>query len=135
MDTPKLKKTVIGKDPKRRQITEENTEEITEELVFKMDTPSVELEMGETLEILIDSTDSFTVFIPYPGIFAEQIFHAEDASSWTTENAEKKWWGVRMTRIIGYDMFPIREIPYCVYNKELNNFAVGNSPPTMVVKP
>ena len=104
-------------------------------VVFKVDGSPHYVEAGETVEILIDSSEPFTVFLPYLDLFDGQLYPAVDASSWTNDPAQEQWWGVRMTRIVGEGRSPIKEMPYCIYSKELNNFAVGNSPPTMILDP
>ena len=53
-------------------------------------------------------------------------------SAWATNG---KFWGVRMDRISKRNGSPVDEMPYCIYSKQDNTFAVGNSPPTMIVKP
>ena len=107
------------------------------EEVFKVDNSPLDVESGETVEILIPSPEGFTVYFPYPGFFNAQVFEAEEKPSWAINPPDAEmWWGVRMTRISkpGTEN-PHDEISYCIYSKELNNFAVYNSPPKMKLEP
>ena len=103
--------------------------------IFKVEGSPHYVEPDETVEILVDCVEPFTVFFPYFGLFDVTCQEAEDASSWTTDKPVHQWWGVRVTRIVPLGKSPITEMPYCIYNKDLNCFAEGNSPPKMVVNP
>jgi len=129
-----------------------------EEKVFQVDEPQIDVAPDETVDILIPGKEGFTVFLPYAGVFNAQVFEAVKNPYWAADTEDAKMqaasgeidsgesatvvkatkedvWGVRMTRIVKEDQSPIKEMPYCIYSKELNNFAVGNSPPTMKLDP
>ncbi len=132
--------------------------------VYHVATSPTTVEAGETLEILIPGKKGFTVYIPYAGVFNAQVFEAEENPTWAIEEnpadpkdkaqmeaasggaessddgtavqaAKETVWGVRMTRIAKENKAPVKFMPYCIYSKEFNTFAVGNSPPTMKVQP
>jgi hypothetical protein len=128
------------------------------ENLLKIGGDPVEVKLGDTVEILIYSEKGFSVFIPYTEVFNARVFEAEEEPKWATatdrkmakaaaeERSEvpkkkgakatiKKFWGVRMDRIAKTDKAPFKKMPYCIYSKQDNTFAVGNSPPTMVVRP
>ena len=106
---------------------------------------------GDTVEILIPGPEGFTVYFPIGEHFNAQIFEAVKNPEWAVENSEKEMeaedglgvepkkedvWGVRMTRVSEKCPEPYKkEFPYCIYSKELKNFAVGNSPPRMTLEP
>lgn len=127
-------------------MSEVNTKRITaektsysgrEEKVFQVDNSPLKVKSGETVEILIPGPEGFTVYFPYPGFFDAQVYEAEEKPGWAVNppNAEM-WWGVRMTRISKRGTpNPHDGISYCIYSKELNSFAVGNSPPKMKLDP
>ena len=103
--------------------------------VFKVDGSPHYVEPDGTVEILIDCEEPFTVFLPYFGLFDVTCKEAEDASSWTTDKPVHQWWGVRVKRTVPMGESPIATMPYCIYSKDLNCFAEGNSPPAMGLKP
>ena len=129
-----------------------------EEKVFQVDKPQIKVEPNETVDILIPGKKGFTVFLPYAGVFNAQVFEAVKNPYWEEEKEDAKMqaasgeidsgesataveptkgdvWGVRMTRIVKADDFSPKKMAYCIYSKELDNFAVGNSPPTMKLEP
>jgi hypothetical protein len=103
--------------------------------IFKVDGSPHYVAPGETVEILVDCVKPFTVFFPYFGLFDVTCQEAEDASSWTGDTFKHQWWGVRVTRKVPLGESPIDKMPYCIYSKDLNCFAEGNSPPEMGLKP
>ncbi len=117
-----------------------------DETVYQVDDPAAYVAPGETVEILIPGKEGFTVYLPIAGLFNAQVFEAEESPAWAQaamaeadgageDAAKDPLWGVRMTRIVQAGKSPIPKMPYCIYSKELNNFAVGNSPPEMVLDP
>lgn len=119
------------------------------EEVFQIPGPPLNVKPGETVEILIPGAEGFTVYLPIGEHFNAQIFEAVENPEWAqeemaaasgseSESTDKKFWGVQMTRIstsFATKENPEGEFPYCIYSKELKNFAVGNSPPKMGLKP
>ena len=106
------------------------------EEVFKMTQPEVNVGPGETFDITIDCQMGFSVYLPYPGFFAKQEWEAQPVPQGeTTGPPAYQWWRVRMTRNKGKNYSAIRKMAYCVYSKDLDNFAVGNSPPKMTLEP
>ncbi len=119
------------------------------EEVFQISGPMINVKPGETVEILIPGPKGFTVYLPIGEHFNAQIFEALENPEWAQEEMEaasgsnsgsaiNKFWGVQMTRIstsFATPGNPEGEFPYCIYSKELKNFAVGNSPPKMGLKP
>jgi hypothetical protein len=117
--------------------------------VYQVPDPAISVAPGETVEILIPGSEGFTVYLPIGEHFNAQIFEAVENPEWaleemeavpgsSSESAAKKFWGVQMTRISNSFITkenPKGEFPYCIYSKELKNFAVGNSPPKMNLKP
>jgi hypothetical protein len=121
-----------------------------EEVVYQVSGPPIEVAPGETVDILIPGPFGFSVYLPIAGHFNAQVFEAVENPEWALEKEEKemvavsgsspestaeKFWGVRMTRISEKKHCPSGKFPYCIYSKELNNFAVGNSPPEMILDP
>jgi hypothetical protein len=106
------------------------------ENVFKMTQPEVIVGPGETFDITIDCQMGFSVYLPYPGFFAKQEWEAQPVPPEDISGAPKhQWWRVRLTRNKGDNYSSIRKMAYCVYSKDLDNFAVGNSPPKMTLEP
>ena len=120
-------------------------------LVVQAWDPDNPVKPGDTVEILIPGSEGFTVYFPIGEHFDAQIFEAVKNPAWASEeNAEElaaaagsdvepkkgNVWGVRMTRISEKcsELYK-KEFPYCIYSKELKNFAVGNSPPRMTLEP
>ncbi|MEN8007790.1 MAG: hypothetical protein ABFS42_12295 [Candidatus Krumholzibacteriota bacterium] len=149
--------------PKKiRPYYKENNQSSDPKKVYKVDVSPQQVEAGETVEILINCEKGFSVYIPYEGVFNAQVFEAEKNPLWAVDEDEKKTkaelqaasgsgdsdaegatleasketlWGVRMTRIAKENESPVDEMPYCIHSKDLNNFAVANSPPVMGLKP
>ena len=108
------------------------------ENVFQVDQSPITVNKGETVDIVIDCLRGFSVFIPNAGFFGEYFFDSSDKHLWLPDQstAKEKWWGVRLTRTtLDNPNQSDKELPYCIYSKDLNNFAVGNSPPTMILDP
>ncbi len=124
------------------------------EPVLQITDPPIEVAPGDIVDILIPGPKGFTVYLPIGEHFNAQIFEAVENPEWAQEGMEEasgsvsggnveNFWGVRMTRIskkfdsgeVTSDGKPIRDFPYCIYSKELKNFAVANSPPKMELKP
>lgn len=90
-----------------------------------------------TTEIQLDYRGSGAlVFIPLPGIFrpvgvngSDQLFELNDTNGWTLK--------VRDVREIAdrYDTDGSIDFHYAIFDQEERTFAVGNSPPDMVVGP
>ena len=109
----------------------------------------INVKPGETVEILIPGDEGFTVYFPIGEHFNAQIYEAVENPEWAqeemaaasgsaSESTDKKFWGVQMTRIstsFATDDNKEGIFPYCIYSKQLKNFAVGNSPPQMGLKP
>lgn len=112
------------------------------EKVYQVDSP-IEVKLGETVEIRLDCMNGFTVFFPNAVFFGDHVFQADDNPSWGAGEPapEHKWWGVRLTRTnienpnVIKEKGKKREMAYCIYSKDLDNFAVGNSPPKMILDP
>ncbi len=107
------------------------------ENVFKVDQSPITVKPGEIVDILMDCNNGFSVFIPYPSFFGDYVFKATEQPIWApnSSTADKKWWGVRLERTNLENQNSKKELPYCIYSNDLNNFAVGNSPPTMILDP
>ena len=131
---------------KIKPIRNPNYKPNAKEVVFQIADPPIKVAPGETVEILIPGPEGFTVYLPITGHFNAQVFEAVENPEWaleemaavsgsSSESAEKKFWGVRMTRISEAGAYPSGKFPYCIYSKELKNFAVGNSPPEMILDP
>jgi hypothetical protein len=108
------------------------------ENVFQVDQSPITVNKDETVDIMIDCLKGFSVFIPIFGFFEGNVFDSSDSHSWLPDQstAEEKWWGLRLTRtMLDNPNKSDKELPYCIYSKDLNNFAVGNSPPKMKLEP
>jgi hypothetical protein len=107
------------------------------ENVFKVDQSPITVKPEEIVDILIDCTKGFSVFIPYPGFFGDYVFEATEQPIWAPDpsTAKEKWWGARLKRTKPENQNSNKELSYCIYSKDLDNFAVGNSPPTMILDP
>ncbi len=124
------------------------------EPVFQITDSPIEVAPGDTVDILIPGPRGFTVYLPIGEHFNAQIFEAIENPEWAqaemeaasgsgTEGEDVKFWGVRMIRTskkfdsgeVDPQGKPIRDFPYCIYSKELKNFAVANSPPKMELDP
>ena len=76
------------------------------------------------------------VFIPLPGIFrpvgvdgSDQLFEMNDKNGWTLKVRDA-------SEIAGrYDTDGSIEFHYAIFDQDTRTFAVGNSPPDMVVGP
>jgi len=139
------------KIPKKiKPVKNSNFKHNSKEAVYQITDPPICVAPGETVEILIPGPKGFTVYFPIAGHFNAQVFEAVENPEWALEKEEKemvavsgsspeftseKFWGVRMTRISEEKHCPSGKFPYCIYSKELNNFAVGNSPPEMILDP
>ena len=112
---------------------------------FKVPIIADDVGPGDTVEILIPCEKGFTVYFPYNGHFNEQVFEAVENPEWAEEemaaaaggegDSPLALWGVRMTRTSGEGAWPQKVFPFAIFSKELQNFAVGQSPPTMNLNP
>jgi hypothetical protein len=116
------------------------------EEVFQVQGTPIVVAPGDTVEILLSSSKGFSVYLPFGGHFDAQVFEAVENPAWAMEemaaaaggsmkSSGDTFWGVRMTRISKAGEYEPEVFPYCIYSKELKTFAVGNSPPTMTLKP
>ena len=104
---------------------------------------TIKVDKGETVVIKLDCKNGFTVLIPYKEIFGKHEFHATNHNSWAVGAGAPKheWWGVSMVRSNEDNPSKVvkkgkkKEVAYCIYSKDLDNFAVGNSPPKMILDP
>ena len=120
-----------------------------DEVVYQVSGDLIKVKPGETVEILIPGSEGFSVYLPIGGHFNAQIFEAVENPEWAEEEMAaasgsgskpiiENFWGVQMTRIstsFATPHNPEGEFPFCIFSKELQNFAVGNSPPKMGLKP
>jgi len=105
--------------------------------VFQVDKSPIIVKPEEDVDILIDCKEGFTVFIPKAAFFGKNIFEAEDPT-WVSglTTPRDKWWGVSLTRTkLKNPNEKTKDLAYCIYSKDLDNFAVGNSPPKMKLEP
>ena len=115
---------------------QETYQQTVPEVVFKVDPPVVNVKPGETFDILLDCESGFQVFVPYPEFFEKLDTEAQRVDPKTIpEKPRYNWWRASMTRHQVENNTDIKEMAYCVYSKDLDNFAVGNSPPKMTLKP
>ncbi len=115
---------------------EEETFQPKSEKVFRVKPPSVTVGRGETFDILLNCRKGFSVYIPYPEFFETLDCEAKPVKPGEISDPPKKqWWRVQIKRKAGENFTDIEEMAYCIYSKDLDNFAVGNSPPKMTVKP
>lgn len=104
--------------------------------VFRVTDPRIKIAPGDTFDITIDCKDGFKVFVPYP-----EFFETIDTEAKVVDPGEigetpvDQWWRASMTRKKGENYTDIKEMAYCIYSKELDNFAVGESPPKMTIDP
>jgi hypothetical protein len=104
--------------------------------VYRVTNPRINIAPGETFDITIDCKNGFKVFVPYPEFFETIDFEAKEVDQGEIGEAPKdKWWRASMTRKTGNNNTDIREMAYCIYSKDLDNFAVGESPPKMTIEP
>ncbi len=138
------------KIPKKiKPVKNSNYKHNPKEVVFQVADPRIKVAPGETVEILIPGSEGFSVYLPIGGHFNAQIFEAVENPEWAEEEMAaasgsgskpiiENFWGVQMTRIstsFATPHNPEGEFPFCIFSKELQNFAVGNSPPKMGLKP
>lgn len=104
--------------------------------VYQATQPKITIAPGETFDITIDCKKGFKVFVPYPEFFESIDLEAKviDPSE-IGEDPVDQWWRASMTRKKGNNNTDIREMAYCVYSKDLDNFVVGESPPKMTIDP
>ena len=108
------------------------------ENVFQVDQSPIKVNKEETVDIVIDCLNGFSVFIPISGFFDGHVFPSSAKHLWLPDQstAKEKWWGVRLTRTTMDNPRKLdKDVPYCIYSNDLNNFAVGNSPPKMKLEP
>ncbi len=107
------------------------------ENVYAVDKSPITVAPGETVEILIECKKGFSVMIPYAGFFGGNFFEATEQPPWAPppSSGGEKWWGVRLVRTMLKNPHANKEMAYCIYSKDLDNFAVANSPPRMGLKP
>ncbi len=137
-------------DPKNTRITPvENSKYVhnSNEKIFQVPGGPVTVKPGETVEIVVSSTEGFKVCFPFEGHFDSQVYEAEMDPAWAlgemkatdggdSQTQGNEIWGVRMKRISEAGAFPNHIFPYCVYSMDHKNFAVGvNSPPKMNLDP
>jgi len=98
--------------------------------------PEIYVKPGETLDILVDCKKGFSVYLPYTMFFENLDLEAKPVGTdVNNKQAKEQWWRVQIKRKAGENHTDIKEMAYCIYSKDLDNFAVGNSPPKMTVKP
>ena len=98
--------------------------------------PKINVAPGETFDITIDCKEGFKVYLPYPEFFETMDSEAKVVDPGELgETPVDQWWRASMTRKKGDNHTPIREMAYCIYCKDLDNFAVGESPPKMTIEP
>lgn len=135
-----------GPNSKKIKPVKKTNYQHTEPNVYQVEGPPIEVAPGDTVEILIPGSKGFSVYLPIGGHFNARVFEAVENPAWameemaaaaggSMESSEEKFWGVRMTRISEEGAYPDVVFPYCIYSKEFKNFAIGNSPPTMNLKP
>jgi hypothetical protein len=121
---------------------EKNYKPKLSEDVYRVGSP-IEVSQGDEVVIKVDCQEGFTVFFPNAGFFGDHLYQANDDTSWSDgeDPAENKWWGVSLKRTNmdnpnkAREDGKKREAAYCIYSKDLDNFAVGNSPPKMILDP
>ena len=107
-----------------------------DEEVYRVNHPSIHVGQGETFDITIDCKNGFKVFVPYPEFFDTIETEAKVVDPGEVgETPVDQWWRASMTRKKGDNHTDIDEMAYCIYSKDLDNFAVGESPPKMTIKP
>ena len=108
-----------------------------EEIVFRMDPRVVNVGPGETFNIVLDCKSGFKVYVPYPEFFDKVETEAKVVDPQEIgATPDEQWWRASLTRKPGNNNHPtIRQMAYCVYSKDLDNFAVGDSPPKMTLEP
>jgi hypothetical protein len=98
--------------------------------------PEITVKPGETLDILVDCKKGFSVYLPYPMFFENPDLEAKPVGgNVNNKDAKEQWWRVQIKRKTGDNNTEIRRMAYCIYSKDLDNFAVGNSPPKMTLEP
>lgn len=116
--------------------TEKVRYQTEEELVHKVKVSPQTIKPGEVVDIDIDCPDGFSVFIPFPMFFGDQVFDAVPVPPKDiTQPAKDKWWRVQLTRTNLPNPNANKELAYCIYMKDLDNFAVASSPPKMNLNP
>jgi hypothetical protein len=86
-------------------------------------TPGViEAEEGDLLVFEYDGVLGGALFFPVPGIFAQQVVDMVPGKPWRAE--------VR----VGHVEYQVR-FAYAVYSRDVDDFAVANSPPRMIINP
>jgi len=107
------------------------------ENVFLVEDSPVLVEPGDTVDIFFECTNGFSVLIPYAFFFNGNYFPATKQPSWAPKpsSPKKVVWGVRLIRSQMENPHPDKEMAYCIYSNDLDNFAVASSPPKMDLKP
>ena len=107
------------------------------ENVYEVEISPITVAPGDPVEILIDCQKGFSVMIPYAGFFGGNFFDAKPNPSWAPKSPAPvdQWWGVRLERTMLNNPHSDKKMAYCIYSKDLDNFAVANSPPKMDLNP
>jgi hypothetical protein len=113
------------------------------ENVFLVHNISPAVKPGDTVEFLIEGDLGYTVYFPYGEHFNAQVFEAIKNPHWAAGeiaelrngNTSLNYWGVQMTRISVECHLEDKVLPFCIFSKKFQTFAVGNSPPKMTLDP
>ena len=91
------------------------------EKILRVDKPEINIKAGDTVVLHMPDLNEPVVMIPVKGVFEKQIYTADP--------------GEHTIKMTVRDPLNITNLTfgYAVYSRELKDFAVGNSPPTMVL--
>ena len=91
------------------------------EKILRVDKPEINIKAGDTVVLHMPDLNEPVVMIPVKDVFTHQIYTAqpgEHTIKMTVNNPLK---------------FKKLKFGYAIYSQEIMDFAVGNSPPTMVL--
>ncbi|MBU2502329.1 hypothetical protein KJ682_13435 [bacterium] len=112
--------------PKTEPVPVKVTEIRTEDgLVYQVQPPEVHVQPGQTINFRYVGEAGATLFIPISGVFPQRVY---DFTRETT--------GFSLSVTVGKKVpAGVSSFAFGLYSRDKDDFAIGNSPPRMIIDP